>query len=79
VHRQRAYVGGELQPGASLVVVRLAVVTLPPRSTAPAVDGCRIYLEESTYHKRECVVYWYSIQKPLHRNRGYLEGLSLMT
>jgi hypothetical protein len=39
VQRQRAYVGGGLQPGAALVVVRLAVVTklvtLPPRSTAP--------------------------------------------
>jgi hypothetical protein len=41
VQRQRAYVGGGLQPGAALVVVRLAVVTLPPRSTAPAVAGCR--------------------------------------
>ena len=40
--RQRAYVGGGLQPGAALVVVRLAVVTLPPRSTAPAVAGCRL-------------------------------------
>ena len=26
--------------GAALVVVRLAVVTLPPRSTTPAVAGC---------------------------------------
>ena len=34
--------GGGLQPGAALVVVRLAVVTLPPRSTAPAVAGCRL-------------------------------------
>jgi hypothetical protein len=33
---------GGLQPGAALVVVRLAVVTLPPRSTAPAVAGCRL-------------------------------------
>jgi hypothetical protein len=40
VHRQRAYVSGGLQPGAALVVVRLAIVTLPPRSTAPAVAGC---------------------------------------
>jgi hypothetical protein len=29
-----------LQPGAALVVVRLAVVTLKTRSTAPAVAGC---------------------------------------
>jgi hypothetical protein len=42
VQRQCAYVGGGLQPGAALVVVRLAVVTLPPRSTAPAVAGCRL-------------------------------------
>ena len=42
MHRQRAYVGGGLQPGAALVVVRLAVVTLPPHSTAPAVAGCRL-------------------------------------
>jgi hypothetical protein len=42
VQRRRAYVGGGLQPGAALVVVRLAVVTLPPRSTAPAVVGCRL-------------------------------------
>ncbi len=42
MQRQRAYVGGGLQPGAALVVVRLAVVTLQPRSTAPAVDGCRL-------------------------------------
>ncbi len=31
-----------LQPGAALVVVRLAIVTLPPCSTAPAVSGCRL-------------------------------------
>ena len=42
MQRQRAYVGGGLQPGAALVVVRLAVVSLPPRSTAPAVAGCRL-------------------------------------
>jgi hypothetical protein len=42
VHRQRAYVGGGLQPGAALVVVCLAVVTLPPRSAAPMVAGCRL-------------------------------------
>jgi hypothetical protein len=42
VQRQRAYVCGGLQPGAALVGVRLAVVTLPPRSTAPAVAGCRL-------------------------------------
>ena len=41
MHRQRAYVGGGLQPGAALVVVCLAVVTPPPRSTAPAA-GCRL-------------------------------------
>jgi hypothetical protein len=34
VQRQRAYVGGGLQPGTALVVVCLAVVTLQPRSTA---------------------------------------------
>ena len=33
---------GRLQPGAALVVVCLAVVTLPPSSTAPAVTGCRL-------------------------------------
>jgi hypothetical protein len=37
-----AYVGGGMQPGAALVVVCLAVVTLPPRSTAPTVAGCRL-------------------------------------
>ena len=42
MQRQRAYVGGGLQPGAALVVVCLAVVTLPPRSTAPTVAGCRL-------------------------------------
>ena len=31
-----------LQPGAALVVVCLAVVTLPPRSTAPTVAGCLV-------------------------------------
>ena len=31
-----------LQPVAVLVVVRRAIVTLPPRSTAPAVAGCRL-------------------------------------
>jgi hypothetical protein len=40
--RHRAYVVCGLQPGAALVVVRLAVVTLPPCSTAPAVAGCRL-------------------------------------
>ena len=40
--RLRVYVGGGLQPGAALVVICLAVVTLPPRSTAPAVAGCRL-------------------------------------
>jgi hypothetical protein len=43
VQRQRAYVGGCLQPGTALVVVCLAVVTLPPRSTAPTVAGCRLF------------------------------------
>ena len=33
-------VGGCLQPGTAHVVVCLAVVTLPPRSTAPTVAGC---------------------------------------
>ena len=42
MQRQRAYVGGCLQPGTALVVVCLAVVTLPPRSTAPTVAGCRL-------------------------------------
>jgi hypothetical protein len=42
VHHQRAYVGGGLQPGAALVVVCLAVLTLQPRSTAPTVAGCRL-------------------------------------
>ena len=40
MHRQRAYVVGGVQPGAVLVVVSLAVVTLPPRSTPPTVAGC---------------------------------------
>jgi hypothetical protein len=31
-----------MQPGATFVVVRLAVMTLPPCSTAPAVVGCRL-------------------------------------
>ena len=42
LHQQHVYVGGGLQPGAALVVVRLAVVTLSPRSTAPVVAGCRL-------------------------------------
>jgi hypothetical protein len=42
VHRQREYVGGGLQPGAALVVVCLDVMTLPPRSTALTVAGCRL-------------------------------------
>jgi hypothetical protein len=42
VYRQRAYVGRGLQPGDALVVVRLAIVTLPSRSTTPAVAGCRL-------------------------------------
>jgi hypothetical protein len=42
VHRQRAYVGGWLQSGAALVVICLAVVTLPPRSTAQTVAGCHL-------------------------------------
>ena len=40
MQRQRLYVGGCLQPGTDLVVICLAVVTLPPRSTAPTVAGC---------------------------------------
>ncbi len=42
MHRQCAYVGGGLQPGAALAVVRIAVVTLPSCSTVPAVAGCRL-------------------------------------
>ena len=42
MQRQRAFVGGWLKPGTALVVVCLAVVTLPPRSTAPTVAGCRL-------------------------------------
>ena len=42
MQRQRAFVGGWLKPGTALVVVCLAVVTLPPSSTAPAVAGCRL-------------------------------------
>jgi hypothetical protein len=42
VQRQRAYADGGLQPGTALVVVCLAVVTLPPQSTAPTVAGCRL-------------------------------------
>jgi hypothetical protein len=33
-------VGGGLQPGAALVVVCLAIVTLQSRSTAPTLAGC---------------------------------------
>ena len=29
-------------PGAALIVVRLVVVPLPPRSTAPTMTGCRL-------------------------------------
>ena len=36
------YVVGGLQPGAALVIVRLAVMTLLPSSTTPAVTGCRL-------------------------------------
>ena len=42
MQRQRSYVGGGLQPGTALVVICLAIVTLPPRSTAPTVAGCRL-------------------------------------
>jgi hypothetical protein len=42
LQKQQIYVVGELQPGAALVVVSLAVVTLPPSSTAPAVAGCSL-------------------------------------
>jgi hypothetical protein len=42
VHCQRVYVGRVLQPGTALVVVCLAVVTLPSHSTAPTVAGCRL-------------------------------------
>jgi hypothetical protein len=42
VHRQHAYVGGGLQPGAALVVVCLAVVTLQPSSTTQTVAGCSL-------------------------------------
>ena len=42
MHQQLVYVGGGLQPGAALVVVCLAVVTLPPLSTASVVAGCRL-------------------------------------
>ena len=42
MHHQHGYVGGCLQPGTAHVVVCLAVVTLPPRSTAPTVAGCRL-------------------------------------
>jgi hypothetical protein len=34
--------GRGLQPGTALVVVCLAVVTLPPSSTSPTVAGCRL-------------------------------------
>ncbi len=40
VHCHRVYVVFGLQPGAALVVILLAVVTLPPRSTAPLVACC---------------------------------------
>jgi hypothetical protein len=33
---------GVFQPGTALVVVCLAIVTLPPLSTAPTVAGCRL-------------------------------------
>jgi hypothetical protein len=35
-------VDGGLQPGDALVIVCLAIVTLPPRSTPPAVAGCHL-------------------------------------
>jgi len=40
VHQHSVYVDGGLHPGSALVVVCLAVVTLPPRSTSPTVAGC---------------------------------------
>ena len=42
MHRQRAYVDGCLQPGTALVIVCLAVMTLPPSFTAPTVAGFRL-------------------------------------
>jgi hypothetical protein len=36
------YVGGGLQPGDELVVVCLAVMILPSRSTTATVAGCRL-------------------------------------
>ncbi len=42
MHHQRVYVGGCLRPGTALVVVCLAVVTLPPSSTTSTVAGCRL-------------------------------------
>jgi hypothetical protein len=35
-------VGGGLRSGAALVDVRLDVVPLPPRSSSPTVEGCRL-------------------------------------
>jgi hypothetical protein len=42
VQHQCVYVVGGLQPGAALVVVCLAIVTLPPSSTVPAVADCHL-------------------------------------
>jgi hypothetical protein len=35
-------VGGGLRSGAALADVRLDVVPLPPRSSSPTVEGCRL-------------------------------------
>jgi hypothetical protein len=42
VHSQHSYVGGGLQPGDALVVVRLAVLTLQTSSTEPGVAACSL-------------------------------------
>jgi len=43
VQCQLAYVDGGLQPGAALVVVRLAIVTFQSSSTAPAQCGWLVF------------------------------------
>ncbi len=51
MHLQCVYVVWGLKPGAALVVVCLAIVTLPPISTEPAMAGCSLVeaLEKVVY------------------------------
>jgi hypothetical protein len=71
VQRQRAYVGGGLQPGTALVVVCLAVVTLPPSSTAPTVAGCRLV---GCSVVSVCLLLQDLVQRCLHGGGGDMGG-----